>query len=93
MQTQLIQGTQLGERDAEIMRIIEKQTDPHGGGSIGMRIAIRNSSGEIYRTITTQGLGEFMGVTQAILSAGYTDELGAAQFPVDGHDAIMRPDR
>lgn len=74
--------------DDAIRRALEDSGMPDGGGNV-MRIGIRNDDGAIYRTVTTTGLGDFMGCVGALQALGLTDELADSTSMREGFDAIF----
>jgi hypothetical protein len=54
-----------------------------------MQIGIRNSKGEIYRSIGITGMSEFLGLIQHLVDIGLVDELAAANNSRGGYDAIF----
>lgn len=89
MQTKTIPGVPARQDDQAIIKAIEAEADAEGGGNT-MCIGIRNEAGQIYRAISTEGLGEFMAIVGALLDRGMVDELADEYEMREGCDAIFR---
>lgn len=91
MRTKVIEGKSPRADDQEIVDAAEKAAA--GGAGLGggpMCIGIRNEAGQIYRAISTEGMGEFMDVIGALLDRGLVDELKDSYEMREGCDAIFR---
>lgn len=88
MQTKLIAGTEVRADDTDILEAIAQDEDGFEHGGSTMVIGIRNSAGNIYRTIHTEGLREFTH-TVARLQGADLMELSHARDMWEGYDAIF----
>lgn len=89
METWTIGGARPLQHDAQLVSLLARAS----GGPPGkrMRIGIRNTSGRIYRIVTTDGLTEFLALVDVFRSFRMRDELEREQHPRDGFDAIFAP--
>lgn len=88
MQTQLIEGVSLRSNDDELLAAINKKS--REGGGLTMSIGIRNDAGEVYRSVKTLGMGEFIAVVSLLADQfGMTDELAEKTGMRWGFDAIF----
>lgn len=67
MQTKLVPGKAARTNDATILSAINEEARDGGGNT--MVIGIRNESGDIYRVVKAEGLGEFMGIVGVLSGA------------------------
>jgi hypothetical protein len=79
---------------AEFDHEIIERFDMHGGSmedvrAERMQIGIRNSKGEIYRSIGITGMNEFLSLIQHLIDIGLVDELASATNARGGYDAIF----
>ena len=88
MVTKLIKGIEPLPMDNQILAAIEKNTRPDLGGNV-MALGVRNTHGQIYRSIKVSGLSNFMGVVTALQALGLVDELEHETTMRDGCDAIF----
>lgn len=63
MQTKIIDGAPRLANDKELTALVEADTDPWGGGGTPMDIVILGTNGRIDRTIRTDGMGEYIGLS------------------------------
>jgi hypothetical protein len=90
MVTHITAQKEVAEFDNEII----ERFDMHGGSMADVRaermqIGIRNSRGEIYRSIGVTGMGEFLSLVQHLVDIGLVDELASATNARGGYDAIF----
>lgn len=89
MQTKLIQGTAPRADDKAIKALIKAETDPYGGGPGTMVVGIRNDAGQLYRTIETSGMGEYMRVIASLQALGLRDEVASGERMRESCDSIF----
>lgn len=92
MQSQLIKGVAPAPRDEELDAFITQvEESPWSGGIARFRIAIKNASGDVYRTIALEEIHAMIRLTQGIPDFGFVNEIGPYDGTRDGFDAIFKP--
>ena len=87
MHTQRIKGVEALAIDKKVLAITKKHASPWDAGS-SYRIALRNGSGVICRTIDMDSLGIYFGIREDLLALGLLDEV-VPNGKVDGFDAVL----
>ena len=88
MDTKIIKGKSLLPNDSEILAALTKKSNRTLGGN-RMVIGVRNSALEIYRTVKTDGLPDFMAAIDVFNDFGMLDELEHLSDMREGCDAIF----
>jgi len=77
-------GKQVASFDSRVEKFLASRAFDSSGNT--MVVAIENESGEIYRTITVSGLGDFMSVVGFLQRLKLVDKLEDALGPIGGFD-------
>ena len=89
MESKQLDGVEALAVDQKILAIARDNTNEWDAGGPGYyNIAIRNDAGRVYRTISVQSLGDYVGICESLPLLGLQNELKATQI-VDGFDAIF----
>lgn len=88
MDSKIIKGKSPLPNDNEILAALAKNADRTLGGN-RMVIGVRNEALEIYRTVKTDGLPDFMAAIGVFNDFGMVDELEHLSDMRDGCDAIF----
>ncbi len=81
IESKYIPGIPVPEFDAAVSKMVADYDDLDGGGH-DMLIVVENWNGQIYRHLTTTGLGALMYATQELLSMGFEDKIASGSVPL-----------
>ncbi|HEV6967428.1 hypothetical protein [Roseateles sp.] len=70
MDTRLLDGVAPLACDADIAAFFQDEDDPFGGGIEDSRIGVLNDAGQLYRIMTTAGMGEYVRLCKWLESLG-----------------------
>jgi hypothetical protein len=87
---ELIQGAEPLPEDQAITTALTAETQEMVDmGGHDMVVGIRNTDGVLYRRVTVEGLGPFLGVIEVLVAQGLVDELEDLDGMREGCDAIF----
>lgn len=89
MQSNYLPAVEIPDFDNQITEVIEKS--PNDGGGRSMILAIENRSGQVYRLLQTDGLGEYIDTVHSLLDLGFVDLLQDKPTSQQGYDSLLRP--
>ncbi|HEX7912500.1 MAG TPA: hypothetical protein VF534_31035 [Paraburkholderia sp.] len=89
LSSRLVPGVHVASFDADLVRGLRLNTVDKWLEYPRMQIAIRNETGDAYRTIGADSMGEWINTIQWFLAQGYTDELGPDGGTWKGCDAVF----
>lgn len=90
IESKYIPGIPVPKFDAAVSEMVADYDDLDGGGH-DMLIVVENWNGQIYRNLTTTGLGALMYATQELLSMGFEDKIANDHSGRTGYDAWFVP--
>jgi hypothetical protein len=90
MNTTLIEGKQLAEYDATVLKTINLiPSTPQSVSAQRLLVGIRNEHGDVYRVIKIAGLNNFLDLIGKLRDLGFIDELAEAYGDKQGFDAVI----
>lgn len=81
-------GIPCAQRDPDLLAAIGERPSAAGDEG-GLRIALRNEAGEIYRVIVAEGTEEFEHISDTLCDMGWMDELNDDCGPTQDFQAIF----
>jgi hypothetical protein len=90
LNTDLVAGVAVGQRDDGVLRALRAAAKVQGGAPETWRVAVKNELGAIYRTALLDGIHQFAIFDRAMEELGFVDEIPEDVSQVDGFDAIFR---